>query len=370
MVFEVDPHHSAYGATDMSILTNYVGLDYHQDSVRVCVVNEAGKELCNRDCPNDVEYVGELIWQFGPPRTCAIEACCGAADFAERLQQRYAFDVRLAHPGYVRKLKQSPDKTDRGDAFLLADLARVDYLPEVWLAPAATRQLRRLVRFRQQLKRARTEVKQQLRGLLREERVQGAPANPWTKGWLAWLREAASLGPEARWVLERQLQRLESLNQEIAVVDQRLADITADDPLTQQLLDQTGVGLVTAVTLRAEIGSFRRFRNGKQLARFCGVTPCNASSGKQQADAGLVRASNRELRTVVLETAHRLARYDQHWGQLKQRLRRSKPGSVAAAAVANRWVRRLHHQMLLAENAAETPARALQQQGSPTSYQT
>lgn len=330
----------------MSILRLFVGLDYHQDSIRVCVLDEQGRQLFNRDCPNSVEAVGERIMDFGWPAACAIEACCGAADFAERLAQQYNWNVRLAHPGYVRRLKQSPDKSDHDDAWLLADLVRVDYLPEVWLAPAVTRRLRRLVRYRQQLKRARTDLKLQIRGLLREERVSGATARPWTQAWLQWVGETPLLSPEGKWIVERQLLRLKQLDQEIEDVDQQLKQATADDPTTQKLLQQTGVGLVTAVTLRAEIGCFERFRQGKQLARYCGITPCNASSGKRQADAGLVKAGNRELRTILLETAHRLTRYDERWGALKQRLMRNKPASVAVAAVANRWIRWLHHQMV------------------------
>lgn len=335
----------------MDIVTVFVGLDYHVETIRVCILNERGEELLNRNCANSVEAVGEMILELGFPKLCAIEACCGAADFAEQLQQQYQMDVRLAHPGYVHKLKQSPDKSDCDDAYLLADLARVNYLPEVWLPPAATRQMRRLVRYRQQLKNARTEVKQQIRGVLNEERMHDAPANPWTKAWLAWLREAPKMGPEARWVLSRQLDRLESLNREIDEVDKRLETVTADDPLTQKLLQQSGVGPVTATVLRAEIGSFQRFRNGKHLARYCGVTPCNASSGKRQADAGLVRMANRELRTVILQAAHRLGRHDPQWRKLKERLRRTKPGSVAAAAVANRWIRWLYYQMAACERS-------------------
>ena len=98
--------------------------------------------------------------------------------------------------------------------------------------------------------------------------------------------------------------------------------------------------------MRAEIGRFDRFRFGKQLARFCGLSPKNASSGQRQADAGLIRAANPQLRAVLIEAAHRLARLDPQWRALAQRLRnKGKPGSVVAAAVANRWVRWLFHQM-------------------------
>ena len=115
----------------------------------------------------------------------------------------------------------------------------------------------------------------------------------------------------------------------------------ADDPTVANLLrQQEGIGLITAAVMRAEIGRFDRFRNGKQLSRYCGLTPRNASSGQRQADADLVKAGNVHLRTVLIEAAHRLARLDPRWKAYGQSLRASgKSGSVVAAAIANRWVR-------------------------------
>lgn len=330
----------------MDSLMVSVGLDYHQDSIRVCIVNEHGEELVNRDVPNHWAAVADLVAEHGDPRALAIEACCGAADFAEELHEKTDWDVRLANPGIVRRLKASPDKSDHDDAFLLADLVRVDYLPEVWLAPSTTRQMRRLVRYREQLKKTKKEVKQQLRAMLREERVGGAPGNPWTKVWLTWLAETDQLSEQSRWIVDRQRERLTQLEASLKEVDQRLAEVTAEDPVVEKLLQQDGVGPITAVTLRAEIGRFERFKNGKQLARYCGVTPCNASSGRRQNDAGLVRACNRNLRAILIEAAHRLTQHNDRWRTLKHRLMKTKPASVAVAAVANRYVRWLYHQMV------------------------
>lgn len=122
--------------------------------------------------------------------------------------------------------------------------------------------------------------------------------------------------------------------------------MTADDPVVRRLLEQPGVGPVTAWVIRAEVGRFDRFRRAKQLCRFCGLTPCNASSNERQADRGLVRAGNPVLKGVLIEAAHRLARHDARWRALYARLRGAgKPACVALAAVANRWVRTLFHQM-------------------------
>src|SRR5262249_13322736 len=143
-----------------------------------------------------------------------------------------------------------------------------------------------------------------------------------------------------RWIVSRLLAQIEALKAEIRVVEKRLESLTAKDEITQKLLEFDGVGLVTAVTLRAEIGHFQRFRSGKQLARFTGTTPWNASSGQRQADAGLIKASNPELRRVVIQAAHRLINWDDRWSAFEQRLkRRGKPRCVIVVAVANRWMR-------------------------------
>ena len=181
----------------------------------------------------------------------AIEACCGAANLADELNA-LGWSVSLAHPGFVSRMKQNPDKT------------------------------------------------------------------------------------------------------EIREVEKKLLERASSDAVIIKLMEFSGVGLVTAVTMRAEIGRFDRFQNGKQLSRFCGVTPGNASSGNRQADAGLIRAGNPQLRRVLMELSHRLINSaEPRWSKLAGKfLNEGKKKNVVVAAIANRWVRWLHHQMLPAELAA------------------
>jgi len=329
----------------MDMLPVYVGLDYHEDTIRVCIMEPDGKVCFNRDQPNDVRCVAAVIRLCGQPAGVVLEACCGAADFATQLIQQTGWKVRLAHPGYVRCMKHGPDKTDAQDAEHLADLLRKDALFDVWLADSTTRQLRRLVSYRDGLKAERKNVKLRIRALLREERVRQPGVSPWTKAWRRWLLTALP-GEQSQWVMQQLLAQLEHLETALAAVEARMAEATADDPDTQRLLAQPGVGLITAVMLRAQIGRFDRFRSGKHLSRFCGVTPCNASSGRRQADAGLIKAGSRELRAALIQLAQRLPRCDGHWREMKVRLCRTKPANVATCAIANRWLRRLYHVML------------------------
>jgi transposase len=340
----------------MSKVTVFVGLDYHQYSVQVCLMDREGRILANGTRGNNWEEVAAVAASIAPSAAveAAIESCSGAANLAEQLVSLAGWSVSLGHPGYVNRMKQTPDKTDWQDARVLADLVRVGYLPRVWLAPRAVRELRKLVRFRQQLAKEKRATKQRIRALLRDERIRlPEESNAWTIAWLNWLKTEAPLGEHARWVMTRHLEQLERLKGELKRADDRLEEATSDDPVVKKLLEAKGVGIITACTLRAEIGRFDRFRTGKQLARFCGTSPRNASSGQRQADAGLVKASNPELRRVLIETAHRLMLHDDKWKALGQELRkRGKAGSVAAAAVANRWIRWLHHQMLTIHTAA------------------
>lgn len=356
----------------MAIVTTFVGLDYHQDSVQVCVLDSNGNQLTNRSVENDANVIERVATCHGRPERIAIEACCGAANLAEELVTKRNLPVQQAHPGYVARMKRSPDKTDLGDAQLLADLTRVNYLPKVWLASESTRQLRRLMRHRAQLVCRRTDVKLRIRALLRENRLKYSDARAWTKAWLAWLMDEAQLSESDRWLMEDHLAELHALGQRIKATEKRITVATADDPLVAELLTLSGVGLVTAVTLRAEIGRFDRFDKSKQLARFCGVTPRNASSGARQADAGLIKAGNPELRKVLIELGHRLIRTgDPHWAKLAHRmLKRGKPKNVVVAAVANRWVRWLHHELRRNSAATETTSTPAQQKGSVPSGST
>lgn len=324
----------------------FVGLDYHQASVQVCVMDQRGEVLANKNGPNDAGAIVRVVERFGQVGGVAIESCSGAADLAEELIGLSGWSVDLAHPGFVARMKQNPDKSDYTDAALLADLERVGYLPKVWLAPHEVRELRRLVRYRQQLANDRRDIKLRIRALLRDQRLRGPAVRPWTKRWMAWLRSTTEVSEQGRWIIDRQLERLERVCVDITEVEARLKRLAASDSLVHALMEQSGIGPVTAWTIRAEIGRFDRFRSGKQLSRFCGLSPRNASSGARQADAGLIKAGNRHLRAVLIEAAHMLIRFDESWARFAYGLlARGKPKCVIAAAVANRWMRRLYHQM-------------------------
>jgi hypothetical protein len=220
------------GATSMKKVTIFVGLDYHQSGVQVCLMDRKGNMLANGMRGNSWEEIAATVPQ-GARVQAAIEACCGAADLAEELIAKAGWSVSLAHPGYVARMKQSPDKSDFTDAQVLAELVRVGYLPRVWLAPAELRDLRRLVR-RQQLVQDRRSTKLRIRALLRDSRAQGPAANAWTKVWLEWLRTTTAVTPQTRWIIASQLDCLKFLEEQIRAVEKQLAEVIKEDRIVQE----------------------------------------------------------------------------------------------------------------------------------------
>lgn len=331
----------------MRIAGNSVGIDYHEKTLQVCITSPEGKVLHNRGIANEVEHVVDVLQRYEPISSVVAEACTGSANFLDRLHVRTGHEVKLCHPGYAQRMKHNPDKTDFSDSELLSDLNRVGYLPQVWLAPEGIRDMRTLIRYRQQIVQRKKDTKLRVRAILRHHGIKiPAEISIWSKRGVAWLQTLTDLPQHASWILTEHLEELGVCATKLKRCEQRFCVVAERDQVIQQLVRYDGIGLVTAVVMRAEIGWFSRFRKGKQLARFCGATPRNASTGAKHADAGLIRAGNPLLKSVIIEAAHRIIRHDQYWKEFAQKLRQDgKKAPVIVAAVANRWLRRLHHVM-------------------------
>lgn len=166
-----------------------------------------------------------LLHRAGGVRKIAIEACEGAAQLGEALAEAGAdsggWTVELAHPLYVNKLKGSADKTDAGDAKLLADLSRVGYLPKVWLPCKSIRALRQLVKHRQRLVDDRKAIKLRVGAILRQQGVK-VTGTRWSKAWLTALTHEPSLNESSHWLIDELLAELGFVSQRIEAVQKKL----------------------------------------------------------------------------------------------------------------------------------------------------
>src|SRR5262249_26857987 len=119
----------------------YVGIDVHRKRSQVAVINEGGEVLANRNVPNGVRPILGVIGDLAAGRPAGYGAALGWGWLLELLED-YGFEPHMVHPLQCKAIASARLKNDKVDAATLAQLLRADLLPEAWIAPAETRQLR------------------------------------------------------------------------------------------------------------------------------------------------------------------------------------------------------------------------------------
>ena len=79
-------------------------------------------------------------------------------------------------------------------------------------------------------------------------------------------------------------------------------------------------------------------------------------------------SGNDILRPMLIQLAKRLPRHEPRWKEFRESLRKTKGANVVSAAIANRWLRRLYHELVPKrhgeEGPPETPRPETKQQAS------
>jgi Transposase len=127
----------------------YVGIDFHRRRSVIVRKNAAGQKLSSVRVPNDPLAIAAVVADAGPEPEVVIEATYGWYWIVDWLQAQGA-RVHLANPSGLNWGTRRV-KNDERDAIDLVDMLRLGRLPEAWIAPPATRELRELVRYRAKL---------------------------------------------------------------------------------------------------------------------------------------------------------------------------------------------------------------------------
>src|SRR3954449_2446427 len=142
-----------------------VGMDLHRRRSVLVRMTETGEMLETVRISNDPEYLRQVMERAGEHPGGVLEATYGWYWAADTLTELGAH-VHLAHPLGVKMFSYRRGKNDQRDAADLADLLRMGRVPEAWIAPPATRELRGWVRHRAKLVALRSNLKCQVHAVL------------------------------------------------------------------------------------------------------------------------------------------------------------------------------------------------------------
>jgi Transposase len=125
----------------------YVGIDLHRRRSVVVRMTDAGELLEAVQITNSPLALAEVMTRAGEHPEVVLEATYGWYWATDTLAECGAV-THLAHPLGVKAFEYRRVKNDFRDSVDLADLLRMGRLPEAWIAPPGTRELRELVRHR------------------------------------------------------------------------------------------------------------------------------------------------------------------------------------------------------------------------------
>src|SRR5919108_808777 len=146
----------------------YVGLDLSRKCVDFDSLLEGGERYRRGDVPADRDGLRGLVRRLGDagePVLAVIESMSGARFVHDELELA-GWDVRIADAYKAKGLAPLACKTDKIDCWVLAELARRDLVPEIWLPDPEVRAERERARFRLHLVRHRTALKNRIHATL------------------------------------------------------------------------------------------------------------------------------------------------------------------------------------------------------------
>jgi len=372
------------------------GIDWGGSEHAICIVEEASGFVAMRfTVAHTAKGLAELVRQlarFGTPSALPVAIERPSGIVVEALLSA-GHRVVPIHPNMVKatrsRYRASSGKSDRGDAYVLADLLRTDGHRFQPLRPCSDeiKALRAMVRGRDDLVSERVALSNRLTSLL-ESFWPGAAtlfADITSPIAIAFLRRyptpasANRLG-EARMAAFLKKQRysgrrsatemlahldaaplgragtaevaakgelvgalvslLEALTVRIAELTKRIEQTVAALPDGKIIMSFPRAGRLCAAQILVELGDVReRFQTADQLAAESGVSPVTRQSGKSRSVV-FRRACNRQLRRAITCFAHN-SRYASAWAAdiYSQARARGCDHPHAIRVLARAWIR-------------------------------
>ena len=323
----------------------YCGIDLHARSMHVCILDQAGGVVFDRNLPARPEAFLRAIAPFRDDVIVGVE-CMFAWYWVADLCQEHKLLFVLGHALYMKAIHGGKAKNDRIDAGKIARLLRGGNFPIAYAYPKGMRETRDLLRRRTYLVRKRAE-------LLTHVQILNAQYNlaPFPKK-LSFAANREELNIAARFA-DPSVQRSAAVN--LALVD-RLDELIGELELylvrTAKVDDvqayhrlQTipGVGKVLALVLLYEVHDVHRFASAGQFLSYARLVRCLHESAGKKLGAGGKKIGNAHVRWAFAEAACLFLRSSDRAKQWKQKQAAQRGEGKALAILAARLGRTVYH---------------------------
>jgi len=317
----------------------HAGLDLSRRRLDYCLLAPDGEPVKTGAVSPDGDGLAGLArlieLDYRQPVSAAIESMNGAR-FVHDTLERCGWEVAVADAQKIRGLAPLACKTDRIDAWVLAELSRRELVPAIWLPDFAQRGERERARWRLHLVKHRSSLKQRVHAQL-SAFGHGCPVSD-----LFGARGRDLLGrlafPEP-WRGDEMaaVALIDELDRQITSVERDLRTLGAEHRYVPLLLTVPGIAWVLGYTIAAEIGDITRFATPTKLVGYTGLCPRVYQSGDSDRRGRLSKQGPKYLRWALIEAATNAAKhplYRQRYQHTKRRLGKQRGAKVAQVQLA------------------------------------
>jgi transposase len=238
-----------------------------------------------------------------PPCLIGIEAS-GSAHHWARVLGGLGHTVRLMAPQFVKPYVKS-NKNDANDAEAICEAVTRPSMRFVPQKSVEQQDLQCLHRVRSRLVACRTQLINQIRGLLAEYGIV-LPQHPGQvrRGLPTVLEDAENqLTGFGRELFQGLYEELVQLDEKVGDADKRIQIAFQRTPNCQRIAAVEGVGPLIATAIVAAISNGHAFENGRQFSACLGLVPRQNSSGGKSRLLGISKRGDPYLRTLLIHGA-------------------------------------------------------------------
>jgi transposase len=297
----------------------YIGLDIHKKTISYCVKKIDGTMVEQGKIAADRKSLSGWMERLPGPWCGAMEATIFTGWVYDFLKP-HAVDLKVAHPEMLKAITAAKKKNDHADAEKIADLLRVNLLPECHMLSEELRDLRRIMRFRNMIVRTAVKMKNKMSGLLMETGATYDKKRLHGRKYFGNLLERVEDVPESvKGMLKLSRNSLEMFE----AIQKKLVKTLREDKLirerVQRLMSIKGVGEVMALTWVLEIGDPSRFHSARQAVSYCGLCSAQRESAGREQRGPISKKRNKHLQTILIESAKLAPRWNPQLAALHEK---------------------------------------------------
>jgi transposase len=341
---------------------NWIGFD--EDAAKIVVAVVVGFEEDVRETftvefnDNGLRELVRRLKRLPGEVRCVYEAGGSGYELYRYLTRRKV-SCAVAAPSLTPRKPGDRVKTNRRDAVNLAKRYRGGDLTMIEIPNEDRESLRDLVRAREAAQQDLLRQRNRLTKLLYRRGVRHGDGRRWTQAYWRWLRGLRVPNAHLQAVIDEDIATIEQASERLRRLDQLVHDAAKEPayaPTVERLMVFRGIGVLTAITIIAELGDLRRFPAAKKLMAAVGVTPTEFSTGTHERRFGITKTGNAHLRYLLVEAAWQARHRPSARGAIVKR-RSGQPREIVA--IAERCEQRLHRKYARMVNRGKPSSKAV-----------